>query len=195
LLNDDATLPINFFLLKGYVCSPFIKNIQTGLKLYRFVGRYLKHVHRFVEGGIRVQVGTEPHTHALNNVDELLLLVFLSAVEGHVLGKVGQTELVVVFEDGAGIYHEPQFGAILRLLIPPDVVSKPVIEAADPYVRVERQLVTVLQNNRNLRGVVRALDAVPSRREASEHEAVKQKKSRDPVDHVGVNGYRAGPCF
>jgi hypothetical protein len=60
----------------------------------------------------------------------------LRAVERHVLEKVGETQLVVVFENGARVHHKAKFRPVLRLVIGPYVESEPVVEPAHPHLRV-----------------------------------------------------------
>jgi hypothetical protein len=47
-------------------------------------------------------------------------------VEGHVLGEVRQALLVFVFEDGAGLHHQPQLQLFLRAAVLLDVVSQAI---------------------------------------------------------------------
>ena len=53
-----------------------------------------------------------------------------SAIEGHVLDKVGQTLLVVIFENGAGFNHEPEFGSFFGFLVGTYVVAQSVVKLA-----------------------------------------------------------------
>jgi len=53
------------------------------------------------------------------------------AVEGHVLGKVGQAALVFVFEDGAGLDYQAQLEPARRHLVLANIVGQAVRQLAD----------------------------------------------------------------
>ena len=42
---------------------------------------------------------------------------WLGAVEGHVLDEMGQALLVIVFQNRAGLDHQPQLRALFRFLV------------------------------------------------------------------------------
>ena len=59
------------------------------------------------------------------------------AVERHVLDEVREPALVVVLEHRAGVDHEPELGAALRLLVGADVVAQAVRQRADRDPRID----------------------------------------------------------
>jgi hypothetical protein len=61
-----------------------------------------------------------------------------STVEGHMFGHMGQTLLVFIFLNGAGIQHQPQFYFLLRFPVLPDVVGKAICQLADLYFSINR---------------------------------------------------------
>ena len=103
----------------------------------RAVGRNLQLVDRLVEAGVGVDVRAEAHAGRLQERDDVLLGKVARAVEGHVLDEVRQPALVVVFEHRSGVDHEPELGAVLRLLVGADVVAHAVRERADRDPRVD----------------------------------------------------------
>ena len=87
---------------------------------------------------MRVDVRAEPHAERLHERDDVLLGEVQRAVEGHVLDEVREAALVVVFEHRAGVDHEPQLGARLRLPVRADVVAQTVRQRADRDQRIDR---------------------------------------------------------
>jgi hypothetical protein len=90
-----------------------------------------QHIDSLVGVRVRVQAGAELHADRLQVGYELLLLEMGRAVERQVLDHVGQAALVVVLEHGAGLDHEPQLDAVLRLAVALDVIGQAVRQLAD----------------------------------------------------------------
>ena len=120
------------------LCAQSSRIRNALLEDLRLVGRHLQHVDRLVEARVRVQARPEPHADRLHERHDLLLREVLRAVERHVLDEVRQARLVVVFEDRAGVDDEPELGALLRLLVGPDVVLEAVLEGSDRDLRIGR---------------------------------------------------------
>ena len=55
------------------------------------------------------------------------------------LGKVGQTQLILVLQHRAGIDHEAQFGPLFWAVIDPDVIPDAVGKGADGHRRIAGQ--------------------------------------------------------
>jgi hypothetical protein len=109
----------------------------------------LQLVDRFVEAGVRVDVCAEAHTQRLHEVRDVLLREMQRAVEGHVLDKVREPALILVFEHRPCFDDEPKLGARLRQLVLPDVIAQTVRQGAHRDQRVDR-------DNLGERGVLNA---------------------------------------
>ena len=53
------------------------------------------------------------------------------AVEGHVLDKMGEPLLIVIFEDGACVYRQPKFRPLLGLLVGAHIIANSIRQLAD----------------------------------------------------------------
>ena len=84
-----------------------------------------------------VHVCAEPHPERLDERGNVLTGKMPGAIEAHVLDEMGQPTLVVVFEHGAGVHHEPQFGATSGLRVRPDEVLQTVGQPADADLWVD----------------------------------------------------------
>ena len=130
-LDDHAAFLLDGLGIEREAVSDVREKQERLAHGFRVVGRDVKHVHRFVERGIRVHPGAQPHADRLHELDELELREVLAATECHVLDEVGQADLVVVLHHGSHIHHEPQFCALHRSLIGPDVIPQSVRQVAD----------------------------------------------------------------
>src|SRR5690606_18298312 len=77
--------------------------------------------------------------NGLEVVHQLLLREVLRPVERHVLDEVGQTALVLVFENGAGVDDQPQLGALRGLAVHADVVAKAVGQCTRGDAGIQRK--------------------------------------------------------
>ena len=75
-------------------------------------------------------MGAEGCAHRLQVLYELVVREVLGAIEGHVLDKVGESKLVVVFEDGADPNDETQLSARLGYLVLFDEPAQSIVEGA-----------------------------------------------------------------
>ena len=80
----------------------------------------------------------EAHPQALDEVDQRLLLEAPRPVERHVLDEVREPPLVVVLQHRAGVDHQPQLGAVLRVAIGADIPRQPVLQLPGPDRRIKR---------------------------------------------------------
>ena len=62
------------------------------------------------------------------NATGFVLREILRAVERHVLDEVGQSALVIIFENGSGFHYEPKLSALLGFLVRENVIAQPVGE-------------------------------------------------------------------
>ena len=108
------------------------------------------------------------------------------AVERRVLDEVREAELVVRLEDGTGVDHEPQFGAILGLLVLADVILEAVRERPDSDFRVYRQGRGQIRRRRRRR-FCRTLRAGEGRGQGE-----GERQNERSIDHVDGTHERVG---
>ena len=136
LFGDDASFGIDFSVVVEQAVRPAAQDLQAEVKILGIVERHRNHIHSLVEGGVGVEVGAEHHAQTLQLVDHRVAGHSLDAVEGHMLGEVGQTALVVVLLVGAGIDGKAEFHHLLGLGVATDVIGHPVAEFTDADTRV-----------------------------------------------------------
>ena len=66
----------------------------------------------------------------LQKVEKLLFRKIFCAVERHVLQKMGQSILVILFENRAYVVQDVEFRAVFGLPVSADVVGHAVVEFA-----------------------------------------------------------------
>ena len=66
------------------------------------------------------------HANSFEEIDNFLFGEIGSAIKSHVFGKMRQSLLVSIFQNGSRIDYEAQFGAVLRSFVFPNEVAKPV---------------------------------------------------------------------
>ena len=115
LFHDHAALRIHLFGIDGRVRGPVFQHVKTGGQNLGIVGGHAQLVDRLVEGGVGVEIGTEADAQALQEIHQLLLGKAAGAVEEHVFQEVGETQLVGIFLERAGVDGQAQFGSVLRL--------------------------------------------------------------------------------
>ena len=130
LLDHDTALLVDLLRVEDDATGPVHQDLEGRREHLGVVHRDLQHVHRFVEAGVGVDVGSKPHPDRLEVVHQLQLLEVLGAVEGHVLDEVGKPELVVVLEDRAGVDDQAQLGAVFWLVVFVDEVGEAVRQGA-----------------------------------------------------------------
>ena len=89
-------------------------------------------------------MGTKFYTYGLQIVYQFILLKVLGAIKTHVLHKMGQPELIIVFLDGSGIQREPQFDLVLGHRIFHNVVDQSIVQLAKFDIRIEWYLLIIL---------------------------------------------------
>ena len=98
LLVNDTALFVDFLLLEEQTTRPVGENVEAGINVVAGDGHVVNVVDGFVGRGVGVEVLAELHTDAFAVLDELPIIgEVLRTVEGHVLEKVGETALIVVF--------------------------------------------------------------------------------------------------
>ena len=125
----------------------------------RFVGGQLKHVDRFVKGGVGVDVRPHACPRRFQRGNELPRLVALRAVEGHVLEEMRQALLIVRLIDRTRLDHEPENDPLLRPAVLADVVSEAIRQRSGRDRAVERQPIGRGKRFRDRRGGLRGNQA------------------------------------
>ena len=120
------------------VARPLAQDGQAGVEHLAVADRHRQDVDRLVVPGVRVEVAAEADADRLQIRNELVLREPARPVERHVLDEVRRPELVVVFEDRAGVDDEAQFGPSFGPLVGPDEVRQPVGEPSFADLGVER---------------------------------------------------------
>ena len=136
-MNHGAFL-VDFLRVQRQVVRPVVEDEQAGVYKPLAHGHVRDVVHGFVDGGVRIEVGAEFHSVLFQILAEQVAGEVGGAVEAHVFEEMGQTALVVFFEDGAHFLGNVEVGQILRLSVVPDIVSQSVVQLADAHVRVGR---------------------------------------------------------
>ena len=93
--------------------------------------RQFQVINRAIEAGVRIDVRAEAHSHSLEKFDEFTRRVMLAAVKGHVLEKVSETALVLLFVQGAGENEKAQGSAIAWFAIGEHNVAHAVLQLAE----------------------------------------------------------------
>jgi len=141
LLQDDATLVLDFIVFKGDEARPVVQHEEAGVYQTRVGGGdVVEHINGLLEARPSIHVGAEFHTVALHVVKHGFLGEVLQAVEGHVLQEVGETALVLFFEDGTNLLRDVEVGALGGFFIVTDVISQSVLQLTSSDVWVEGDL-------------------------------------------------------
>ena len=138
--GDDSTLGVDFVTVEGQVVRPVVKNQQAGVQqIYVRGGHGADVVHRFVLGGVGVEVATEGDTVFFQGRDDALARKVFRAVEGHMFQEMRQTVLGIVFEKRAGVTDNVETGPFFGLFVVTEVVGNAVGQLANHDVWVRRQ--------------------------------------------------------
>ena len=138
--EDDAALAVDAALLERGALRPVLEDKQRAIEHAGHVGRHAQRVLRVVVARGRVRVGADAQAERRQEVDDALPRKVPRAFELHVFDKVRQPLLVVVFQHGAGLDDEPQFGAAGGFPVRAHVVAQAVRQCADDDFRIDRHL-------------------------------------------------------
>ena len=83
----------------------------------------------------------ETYAGGFEEIHKIHFRKMLRAVELHVLAKMRQALLVIIFHDRACLDGKPEFRAILRLMILADIIFQSVGKCAGTDSRILRQLI------------------------------------------------------
>ena len=134
--NDHTPLPVDFVLVKTDRTGPFFQDLERLVDELNGIRRDLKHVDRFIEARVGIDVRAEPDPFFFEKVDDFIFRKTLRAVERHMFAEVGKPLLIVSFKDRSRLDHQAQFRPVLRFRVGLDVVFQTVLECADGNGRI-----------------------------------------------------------
>ena len=136
---DDSAFLVDFFRIKGQVVGPVVKDQQTGVN-YTFAGNgdVIDVIDRFVDGSVGIQVGSKLHSDAFQPFTQGIVGEMGCSVETHVFQEVGQTALVVVFQNGTYLLGNIEVSLFFRQSIVTDVIGESIVQFTDAYVGINR---------------------------------------------------------
>ena len=132
LFADDAALCIQIGLFAGDVARPVVQDHQDRIhEAFAGQGYGRDIIHRLMPAGVSVHVVAEAHAVFGQEIQQVLAGVVSRAVEGHVLQKMGQAVLVVLFLQRAHVVDDVELRYAGRILIVIEVIGHPVVQAAN----------------------------------------------------------------
>ena len=155
LFEHDAAL---FFDLRGqqrHAGREVVEHQHALVDVAGLVSRDVEHVNGFVERCRRIDVRAEARADGLEKRHQLTRLEVLGAVERHVLEKVREPALVVVFLQRANVDRQSHRHALLRPLVLADEIADAIGQPSRLDGRVHGQRLGERQfrrNRRRLRG-------------------------------------------
>ena len=93
-------------------------------------------VNSFGECCIGIDVAAKSHAMFFQHVQNTFVGEIFGAIGVHVLEKVCQAILVIIFEQCTDILDDVKTGPLLGLFVVPDVISHAVWQFADPESRI-----------------------------------------------------------
>ena len=127
LLVNDTAFFVDFLLLEEQTARPVGKNVKAGVDVVAGDGHVVDIVDGFVGRGVGVEVLAELHTDTFAVLDELSIIgEVLRTVEGHVLEKVGETALIVVFLHRSDLLGDVEIDLSFGFSVVSNVVSQSV---------------------------------------------------------------------
>ena len=132
LLVNHATLLVNLLILQQQVVTPIVQDEQTRVNdTLAFQGYSRNIIHRLLDTGIGIQVGTKLHTDGLapGNDTQTLALAreILRPVKCHMLQKMSQSALTGLFLNRAHTLGNIEFSQSGFLGIMTDVVRHTIL--------------------------------------------------------------------
>ena len=127
-LEDDAALRIDLFVQKEQTAAPVVHDKERRVHDSCAVRRYIREtIDGLVDRGIGIDVSAEIHTHGLEIIDDAFAREVLGAVEGHMLQKMRQTVLVILFEDSTHSLCDMELCALFGLFVMTDIIGQSVV--------------------------------------------------------------------
>ena len=134
LIVDDVALLHDLVLLEQQSVGPVLEDEHAGVegRLTRG-GNIADAIDGLVDRGIGIQVAAKLHAERTCELDEIVALEVLRAVEGHVLKEVCQSALALLLLDGSHSLCDVEVCHMFWPLVVADVVSESVVKFADAY--------------------------------------------------------------
>ena len=134
---DDSSLRVQLVILAKNVVRPVVQDHQHGIHERIPYERHLV----YVVAGLfarseRIHVRPESHAIFPEKFQQGCLRIVFQAVEGHVLKKMSQAVLIVVFLQGAHIVDYIEIGYSFFVDVLPDVVGEAVRQLSCPQLWV-----------------------------------------------------------
>ena len=107
LFEHDGALLVGISIVEADALCPVLQHQKTLFNMLRVLGGNRQYVHRLVEAGVGVQVGTKLQAYGLQVRHQLVLFEMGGAIKSHVLDHMGQPQLVFVFQNRSGFNHKP----------------------------------------------------------------------------------------
>ena len=135
---DDLAFGVDFGRFEKKVVGPVMKDEQARVLSTGTGGRNIGDVvDCLFHAGGGVEIRAEFHADGFEIVDQVFSGEMCGAVEAHVFKEVGQTALVVLFEDGSHFLGDVEIGLTFGIFVVTDVIGQPVGEFPDAGLRIE----------------------------------------------------------
>ncbi len=138
--ENDGPLALDAGLVERGTSRPVLEHRQRAVEDVWHIGRHAQRVLRLVEACRRICVRAEAESERAEKIVDALSGEVSGALELHVLDKVRQAPLVVVFQDRAGFDDQPQLRLPCRFRIRPHVEAQTVGQRADENFGVDWHL-------------------------------------------------------
>ena len=135
--EDDRALRS---MAAGSKSAPPAQSSSTVSAMSRTPGRSVGHaqrVLRVVETGLRVRVLADAQAERRQEIVNAPSREMLRSLELHVLDKMRQSALVVVFQDRSGLHDQPELGLAGGLGVRPDVEAQAVRQPTDEHLWID----------------------------------------------------------
>ena len=137
LLVDDAALLVYLLVFQQQSAAPVFQHQEAGVQGALAGGGHVTDaVHSLVDRSVGVQIAAKFHSESSGELDDSVAGEVLRTIECHVLQEVSQPALVLLLVDGAHALGDVEVRHVLRVVVVADVVGKPVVELAHPYLLV-----------------------------------------------------------
>ena len=143
--QHDAALSVDIGVRQTDAASPIGQHEKALFHGLALVGRQRQDVDGLVEAGVGIQIGAKLQSNRLQVRDQLVLLEVRRAIEGHVLDKVRQAALVIVFQHRARLDHQAQLQTLLGARVFLYVVGQAVGQLTHLDLRPKRYWVTQIE--------------------------------------------------
>ena len=146
LFADHTPFAFQLVLLQQDSVRPVMQHQKCRIHQILVGGRDIAHeVHRFIERGVRVNVGAKLDPVVLQVIEHCFPGKVFSPVKCHMFQEVSQSGLIIFLLHRPHLLRDVEVGPVFGQLVMADVVGEPVLECAGPHVRVHRQWLVLLR--------------------------------------------------